>query len=135
MTFVFDENLSKNLSEGLQKLENGNTRSAHRVKVLYAPDLCGEGADDEVIIPKVGAIDAIFITQDRDFTNKKHYFSLYKQHQAAIIVYRLENKAIYWDKVKSFVRLWEDIKHTSHTHKRPFVFIIGKTGGIRRFEF
>lgn len=135
MTFVFDENLSKNLSDGLQTLEKENTRSPHRVNVLYAPEVCGEGADDEVIIPKVGELDAVFITQDRDFTNKKHYFSLYKQHQAAIIVYSLENKAVYWDKVKSFIRLWEDIKLTTNAHKRPFVFIIGKTGGIRRFEF
>ena len=136
MLFIFDENLSENLSDGLKVLEKGNTRSPHKVDVKFAVEIMGkQGASDEDIIPKIGELKGIFITQDKDFINKKHYFTLYKEHNVGIVLYAYGNKMIYWDKVKSFVKNWEDIKEKVSNTQPPFAFIISKNGGISQYTF
>lgn len=136
MLFVFDENLSENLSKGLNILEGGNTRSPFRVDVKFAVEIMGaKGASDEELIAKIGELDGILITQDKDFKNKKHYFSLYKEHNVGVILYTIQNKDIYWDKVKSFVKNWEDIKELINGAQKPFAFIIGKNGGVTKYSF
>jgi hypothetical protein len=136
MLFIFDENLSETLTKGLSILEGGNLRSPHKAQVRYAPDIMGgTGASDEDIIPKVGELNGILVTQDRDFINKKHYFTLYREHNIGIVLYTIANKDVYWDKVKSFVKNWEDIKEKVSAATPPFVFVIGKNGGISPFKF
>lgn len=136
MLFIFDENLSETLTNGLHILEQGNTRSPYRVEVKFVPEIMGgRGAADEEIIPKVGELSGVLITQDKDFKNKKHYFALYDQHKVGVVLYALANKDIYWDKVKSFVKHWEDIKERISKKEPPFVFVIGKNGGITEYQF
>jgi len=135
MLFIFDENLSENLSSGLHTLEKGNTRSPHRADVKFAPEVMGKrGATDEDIIPKVGELKGVLVTQDKDFINKKHYFTLYREHKVGIVLYTISNKDVYWDKVKSFVRNWEDLKEKISETKPPFVLVIGKNGGVVHFR-
>jgi len=136
MLFIFDENLSETLTNGLHILESGNLRSPHRAELKFAPVVMGRiGASDEEIIPKVGELKGILVTQDRDFINKKHYFTLYKEHKVGIVLYTIANKDVYWDKVKSFVKNWEDIKEKVSTAEPPFVFVISKNGGVLPFNF
>src|ERR1700722_1328002 len=101
MLFIFDENLSETLTNGLHILESGNLRSPHHAELKFAPNVMGKiGANDEEIIPKVGELNGVLVTQDRDFISKKHYFTLYKEHKVGIVLYTISNKDVYWDKVK-----------------------------------
>jgi predicted nuclease of predicted toxin-antitoxin system len=136
MLFVFDENLPALLSQGLNKPEEGNTNSPYKVEVKHAIEVMGyAGAPDEDLIAKIGELNGILITQDRDFKNKKHYFSLYRQHNVGILLYTIQNKDIYWDKVKSFIRNWEDMKKEIKNKQKPFAFSIGKNGGVSPLNF
>lgn len=136
MLFIFDENLPLQLCNGLHILEKGNLRSPHQSEVKYAIEVMGkQGAPDEDIIVEVGKLKGILITQDKDFKNKKHYFNLYKQHNVGVLLYTIPSKDVYWDKVKSFIRNWEDVKEKISTAKRPFAFIISKTGGVQEYTF
>lgn len=135
MLFVFDENLPHHLAEGLNKLEEGNTKSPNKVVVKHALEISPKGSTDEDLIAKIGQLQGILFTQDKDFKNKKHYYSLYKTHNIGIVIYTIQNKDIYWDKVVSFVKNWEEIKHKVCKSEIPFVFNIGKTGGVTTLKF
>ena len=70
-TFVFDENFSKHLAEGLDLLEKSNPGSKIPVNVISAEILMGRrGATDEEIIAAAGA-DGVVITKDKDFKQIK----------------------------------------------------------------
>jgi len=136
MIFVFDENLPKNLAEGIDLLERGNVRSPHQSEVIYATTLMGKkGATDEELIEAIGLKGAVLVTQDKDFKNKKHYFALYKAHNVGILLYTMQSKDLYWDKVKSFIKNWEDIKQAVASSKMPFAYSIGRNGGVSPLHF
>ncbi|MCB9047444.1 MAG: hypothetical protein H6550_15025 [Chitinophagales bacterium] len=136
MLFVFDENLPQQLCKGLDMLEQANLRSPHKVEAKYAIEVMGKkGAPDEDLIVKVGELDGILITQDKDFRSKKHYFTLYKEYNIGVVLYSLPSKDVYWDKVKSFIKNWEDVKQRISEIEKPFALIISKTGGIQTYDF
>lgn len=131
MVFIFDENLPEKLCEGLHVLESGNRKSRNHINVIFAAKLMGEsGATDEQIIPEVGRIGGVIITQDRDFINKLHYYELYRQYNVGVIVFEMAVKETYWEKVKAFVKHWEHLKDAVLEAELPFVHKFTKNGKI-----
>ncbi len=129
MVFLFDENCSFRMADGLNALEDGNTRSDIKITVTH-PKHCGlSGKSDEEIIEYAGKHQATIFTQDKDFKHIKHYYQLYKTHKVGVIILRSYKGQIqYWDNVQRLIKHWEEIKSLVKTTPKPFVYEIHKTG-------
>jgi predicted nuclease of predicted toxin-antitoxin system len=135
MKFIFDENFSHRLAEGLNLIEQGNFKSKVQIEITHVKLLGLSGAMDEQIIENAGKSKSIIVTMDKDFKHKKHYYSLYKQHKAGVIIFMSSNKAIhYWDIVKSFINKWEELKAEIINNSPPFAYQINMKG-IQKLPF
>ena len=129
MTYIFDENYSYRLAEGLSILEEGNVRSSIKTKITHVKQLGLQSATDEEIIEHAGKIKGVIITMDKDFKHMKHYYALYKAHHCGVIVFRSSKNVIhYWDIVKSFINKWEELKVELSNNTPPFAFQINSKG-------
>lgn len=135
MKYIFDENFSYRLAQGLSLIEQGNLKSKTQAEITHVKFLGLEGATDEEIIEAAGKNDGIIITMDKDFRHMKHYFQLYKIHKTGVIIFRSsKGKLSYWDIVKSFINKWEELKQGILNESIPFAFQIN-TKGIQKLEF
>jgi hypothetical protein len=108
-----DENLPKQLAEGLNKLQQPqNTRESWEIEVLSIKDVFGQGEQDEEWIPKVGKENGIVITQDFRIQTQKHQKELYIQNGVGILFFNPPSKTgfTYWEMVKQLIERWEDVK-------------------------
>jgi predicted nuclease of predicted toxin-antitoxin system len=135
MLFLFDENYSYRIAEGLHLLEDGNNKSKIKVKVTHVKHCGLLNKPDEDIIEYAGKNNAIIFTQDEDFRHIKHYYKLYEQHKTGVVVFRsYKGKIFYWDMVERLVKVWENLKVTLYTEQKPFALEITKTG-ISKLNF
>ncbi|HXP50825.1 MAG TPA: DUF5615 family PIN-like protein [Bacteroidia bacterium] len=135
--FIFDENYSPNLAKGLEHLENGNIKSPHRANITHINTLAKkQGTPDEEVIEIAGKNNGIIITKDADFKKIKHYYSLYKTHNAGVVYFKPQNgKSTYWDEVNTFIKEWERIKAFIANDKPPFAYQISKNSNCIKLEF
>jgi len=135
MLFIFDENYSYKLAQGLKLIEQGNLKSAIQVDITHIKLLSLEGASDEDIIEAAGKKDGIIITMDKDFKHIKHYYQLYKQHNVGVVIFRSSKKVIYyWDIVVAFINRWESLKKLLSEDDRPFAYEINSRG-VQKLHF
>lgn len=136
MLYVFDENYSHRIAEGLHKLESGNLKSSIHVEATHIITLSGKtGTLDPEVIELVGKAKGILFTKDKDFRHIKSYSTLYKQHKVGVTFFKqYKNGLTYWDNVKALINRWEDIKQKLKNEIPPFAFQISNEG-IQRFEF
>jgi len=135
MKYIFDENFSHRLAQGLNLIEQGNLKSKVQAEITHVKFLDLEGKTDEKIIEIAGKNNGIIITMDKDFRHMKHYFALYKMHKTGVVIFRSsKGKLSYWDIVKSFINKWEDLKESIVCESTPFAFQIN-TKGIQRLTF
>jgi predicted nuclease of predicted toxin-antitoxin system len=135
MKYIFDENFSHRLAQGLSLIEQGNLKSKIHTEITHVKFLGLEGATDEEIIEAAGKNEGVIITMDKDFRHMKHYFQLYKTHKTGVIIFRsTKGKLSYWDIVKSFINKWEELKESIINESVPFAFQIN-TKGIQKLEF
>jgi len=135
MTYIFDENYSYRLAEGLRLIEEGNLRSKIKIEITHVKLLHLEGATDEQLIEAAGNCNGIIITMDKDFKHIKHYYSLYKKHKTGAIIFRSSKGIIhYWDIVKSFINRWEELKKEISNATLPFAYQINSKG-IQKLSF
>lgn len=120
-----DENLPPQLAKGLHELQLGqNKRDDLEIQVLSIKESFGQGEQDEVWIPKVGAEKGIVITQDFRIQTQKHQKELYIESGVGIFFFNPPSKCgfQYWEMVKLVISRWEDIKHIIKKEETPFAY-------------
>ena len=132
MLFVFDENFSKRLAEGLHLLEKSNPASKIPVNVTAAEILMGRrGATDQELYEAVGKQNGVLFTKDKDFKEIKLYESVIKQHRARVLFFKQSKKLIFfWDMLVALVNNWETIKEKLSADAPPYCYEIDKKGTI-----
>ncbi len=138
MLFIFDENYSHYLADGLNLLEGGNDRSPIRAGATHILTLTKgvTGIPDEEVIEIVGKHKGILFTKDKDFKQIKHYYQLYKQHNIGVVFFESSRKPLlYWDYIKIFIEKWEDLKILIDKETAPFAIKIPKQGGAQKLSF
>jgi predicted nuclease of predicted toxin-antitoxin system len=135
MTYIFDENYSYRLAEGLRLIEEGNLRSKIKIEITHVKFLQLEGATDEQLIEAAGKLGGTIITMDKDFRHMKHYYLLYKKFKAGVVIFRSSKGAIhYWDIVRSFINRWQELKEEISKATHPFAYQINSKG-IQQLSF
>lgn len=132
MLFVFDENFSKKLAEGLNLLENSNPHSTIPVSVIAAEDLMGRrGATDEELIKAAGAT-GVVITKDKDFRQIKLYSKVIEETGAKVLFFKPSKKLIFfWDQLIAIVTQWQEIKEALTKEAPPYVYEFDIRKGIK----
>lgn len=132
MIFVFDENFSKRLAEGLDLLEKGNPGRKIPVDVFSAEKLMGKkGATDEAIIRKLNGKGVIF-TKDKDFKQIKLTGKAIEETGTKILFFKFSKKMVlYWDLLSTIVTYWEKIKLQLKADSPPYVYEFDVNGNIK----
>lgn len=130
-----DENLPSQLARGLNKLQKPqNKKEGIEIEVLSIKETFGQGEQDEEWIPKVGAENAIVITQDFRIQTQKHQRELYIENGVGIIFLSPPSNSgfAYWDMVKKLVNEWNAIKTIIRKNKTPFAFRASAKKGFEK---
>jgi hypothetical protein len=132
MLFVFDENFSKNLAEGLNLLEKSNPGKSIEVEVLSAITFMGrKAAADEEILEALGD-KGVFFSKDKDFKQLKLYAKVIEGKKAKVLFFRYSKKMIlYWDLLTELVTHWEKIKEELSRTPPPYVYEFSYGGNIK----
>ena len=132
MRFIFDENFSKRLAEGLDLLEKSNPGSKIPVDVISSEALMGcRGSSDEDIIKAMG-IDGVLITKDKDFKQIKLLKGVIEPCNAKVLFYKSSNKLVFfWDLLTATVTRWEEIKEVLNRPTPPFVYEFDIRKGVK----
>ncbi len=132
MRFVFDENFSKRLAEGLDLLEKSNPGSIIPVDVISAENLMGRrGADDTEIIAKMGS-DGVFITKDKDFKYWKLLKNIIVENDAKVLFFMHSKKLIFfWDILTAMINRWEEMKEVLNKDVPPYIYEFDIRRGIK----
>ena len=135
MVFIFDENYSHRLAEGLNHFENGD-RKNKAAEIWHIKGLAehlkikpknGKSFTDEEVIEIAGKKKGIIITQDNDFKKIKHYHALYKEHNVGIVFFKtVINSKGYWNMVASIINKWYDLKSATENKHPPFCYSLDK---------
>jgi PIN like domain len=129
MKIYIDENLPKQLADGLNILEQPN---GHGVEVLSIKDVFGQGCADEDWIPKVGKQKAIVISRDINLYKKPQQRRLYMECGVGLFLFKQSSKKgfTYWQIVEHIVKTWSDVKIYANKTKQPFTYCINVNGKI-----
>lgn len=132
MIFVFDENFSKRLAEGLDLLEKSNPASTIQVDVISAEKLMGRrGATDEQIIKKLNG-QGVIITKDKDFKQIKLTGKAIEETGTKVLFFKYSKKMVfYWDLLTTIVTHWEKIKVEMSKAIPPYVYEFDIKGDIK----
>ncbi len=132
MTFIFDENFSKNLAKGLDLLEKSNPASKIPVNVISAEELMGRrGATDQEII-KAARSNSVVFTKDKDFRQIKLYGKVIEQTGVKVLFFKSSSKLIFfWDILTAIVSDWEKIKEVLNNTVPPYVYEYDIRKGIK----
>ncbi len=129
MLFIFDNQCSQRLANGLNILEEGNKLSPHQCTVKHIKDLIPGNSTDEKVIETAGINKGIIITYDKDFRELKQHYPLYERHKVGVAFFRSPKKVLrYWDIVVSFINHWEKLKENIYNDKAPFAYEVTLRG-------
>lgn len=134
MKIFIDENLSPFLAKGLHILEQP---MADGFEVLSIKDVFdkgdGKGVKDEEWIPKVGEMNGVVITQDKNIHRTKLQRDLFQKHGIGIFfISPPKHGYTYWQMVEILIKEWKDIKEKCST-KKPFSFIHRPRSGFKKW--
>ncbi|OGU35955.1 MAG: hypothetical protein A2315_15250 [Ignavibacteria bacterium RIFOXYB2_FULL_35_12] len=130
MEIFLDENLSEYVADAFNSLNKGYFRD---VQVFSTKVKFGKGAPDEEIIPEIGQISGILVTQDVNIHRMKLQYNLCSKFNLGIFFLALpkdQNK--HWEIVKLLVNNWKEIIHRSEKEKKPFAFRIRVRGKMEK---
>jgi hypothetical protein len=146
MVFVFDENITYKLAEGLRNLELGDKHGkpaeiwhilelAKHLKITPKSNIPNSSFSDGEVIEITGKKNGIIITQDRDFKNIKLKGQLYKEHNVGVIFFKtIIDSRGYWGMVTSIINKWYELKQKTEHKSKPFCFFVDKNG-IKEYKF
>jgi predicted nuclease of predicted toxin-antitoxin system len=137
MLFVFDENFSKHLAEGLHLLEKSNPSNKIAVDVTSAEVLMGRrGATDPELYKAAGKRGGVLFTKDKDFRQIKIYEKIIEQHRAKVLFLKSSKKMIYfWDILIAIVNRWDEIKEKLSDDAPPYIYEFDIKHGISERHF
>lgn len=123
MQIYIDENLPPQLAQGLNILEKPNKNEC---AVISIRDAFGKGTPDEEWLPKIGALQGVVITQDKNIYRNAHQREIYRSHGVGIFFFHppSKNGYTYWEMVENIVKRWADIIQICKSEKRPFSYKI-----------
>lgn len=131
MLYIFDENYSHRIAEGMNLLESGNKRvNSLVIRVKHIKELIGRtGAPDTEVVETVGAHGGILFTKDKDFRQIKLMEQLYRKHKVGVVFFKQSKDGIrYWENVKTLVNRWDDIYEKVKNETPPFAVQVAKEG-------
>jgi hypothetical protein len=136
MFFVFDENFSKRLAEGLDLLEKSNPAAIIKVDVRSAESLMGRrGATDFELIEAIGH-DGVLITRDKDFKDIKIYKAIIEKSGTKVLFVKSAKKMIlFWDILKSIINRWDEVKEKLSGDAPPYVYEYDIHKGVKECHF
>jgi hypothetical protein len=120
-SFVLDENLSPQLAQALQLLDD-------EVTIRYIVDFFAAGTDDTVYLPVLGTAGAFLVTRDTKQRRKPAELEAYREHHVGAFILGGKNLER-WDLVKQIVLSWPQIKETAKKTRRPFAYKVRANGG------
>jgi predicted nuclease of predicted toxin-antitoxin system len=138
MLFVFDENFSKNLADGLHLLEKSNPAGEKvPVDVISAEKFMGRrGATDLELYEAIGKRNGIVFTKDKDFKQIKLLEKIIIENRAKVLFFKPAKKFIFfWDILTAMVVNWDHIKETLNTQSPPYVYEFDIRAGISPRNF
>ena len=132
MLFVFDENFSKNMADGLDLLEKSNPGKKIEVDVTSAEKFMGrKGATDEEIIQKLRG-KGVLITKDKDFKQIKILKNVIEPAGTKVLFFKSSKKLIFfWDILTAIVNRWEEIKEVLSRPAPPYIYEFDIRAGIK----
>ena len=132
MIFVFDENFSPRLAEGLELLEKSIPKPKISVDVKSALGLMGKrGASDEEIILKLNGR-GVIITRDKDFKQIKLTGKAIQDTGTKVLFCKASKKMVFfWDIVIGIVTHWEKIKEEMSKDSPPYIYEFDVKGRIK----
>lgn len=125
MRFFFDNNLGKQLSDGM-KMFGEDT--------MHLKEEFDEGADDEDWIPVIGDRGDILVTRDDHIRRNPRQRQLLVQHKVG--AFFLGGKKLNrCDLIRQIVRNWPRMKELADTTAKPFTFRVPRGGKkIKRLQ-
>ena len=121
-SFLFDENLSPQLAEALQLLEEPP------VEIFYITKFFPASTDDVVYLPVLGRCGAFLITRDTKQRRKPAELAAYRTNGVGAFILGGKN-LLRWDLVKQVVLSWHHIKEAAVNTQRPFAYRVRPNGG------
>lgn len=145
MVFIFDENYSPKLAEGLHLLEQGNTKNKPVVEIWHILSLAKElGINpenpdssymDEEVIKIAGQKKGIILTQDKDFKRIKHLYPLFRDYKVGVVFFKTSKGSIgYWEIITSFIKGWNGLKKQIQQDATPFCYCVTEKG-VTKMQF
>ena len=124
MEFFCDENIPSAIARALNEIEKDRTD----IVVHSTADLWGIGIKDPELIEKLKDAGGILITND--LRMKRNYCELLSQCKITAFFIVFPSGASFDFRVRQVFKIWEDIKITAATTKRPFLCKIHNNGRV-----
>lgn len=118
MTFVLDENLSRQLARGMREFGED---------VGHILDHFSEGADDETWLPYVGDNELTLITRDLKIRWRPAELRALREHKVGAFFLGGKNRSR-CDLIQQLVRNWVRIKGYAASERRPFALRVPPKG-------
>lgn len=136
MIIYFDENMPKHLAHGFNTIQfPEGLKTGYEITVKYLPEVFNYGAEDKEWIPKVGKERSCVITQDINITRRKDELELFQKNGVGMFFLRGPSKKqglSVWQMVQALAKNWDDICRIASEEKRPFGYIFGLNGKMKR---
>lgn len=113
MKYFFDENFSPKLARAINELDAYN-------EVLSTVDEFGRGLPDEELIPKIGQLEGILITQDFKIQKTQQLYQLYQDHSVGVFFFKFISGSKLWDINVGAIKLWLKLTNLAEKTHPPF---------------
>lgn len=132
MTVYIDENISPYLAKALDALEVREKNNGQlEVKSLQAT--FGNGIKDPDLIPKLGELNAIWITRDKRILQRGIELNLILENNIGIIILRPGKLAKHWDMLMIVIKAWPEIRDLAKENK-PFAYRLFQNSKLEKVE-
>lgn len=128
--FLFDACLPHRLAQGLELMDQENTRDIN-IKITHVATEYGDGILDPDVVPIAQKLNAILVSEDDDFKKVKAVKALVKNLKVGYVLYKPPPHGIrYWEKSVALILAWENLKEEVRNRTPPFILTINKNGHI-----
>lgn len=136
MIIYLDENMPPHLAKGFQIIQfPEGLKTGLNIEVKFLPETFDYGSKDVDWIPKVGKEGSCVITQDINISRRKDELDLYKKHNVGIFFLKGPSKKkglSIWGMTQALAKNWDEICKIATTEKRPFGYVFGLTGKMKK---
>ena len=116
MKFFFDNNIGKNVSDGLKAFGEDTIH----LKEKYDP-----ATEDQIWLAEIGQAGWFLITKDNRIRGKNHELQKIREHKVGAFFLTSKDMGK-WDIIRTLVLNWDRIKELAQKTNRPFFYSIRK---------